>query len=45
MNLNKYSAVIGANGQDGFLMTRYLIKKNINTIAIIHKNRDKNNKT
>ena len=22
-------------------MTRYLIKKNINTIAIIHKNRDK----
>ncbi len=41
MNLNKYSAVIGANGQDGFLMTRYLIKKNINTIAIIHKNRDK----
>jgi len=40
MNL-KYSAVIGANGQDGFLMTRYLLKKKINTIAIIHKNNDK----
>jgi len=41
MNLSKYSAVIGANGQDGFLMTRYLLKKNIKTIAIIHKNKDK----
>lgn len=40
MNL-KYSAVIGANGQDGFLMTRYLLKKKLNTIAIIHKNNDK----
>ena len=28
MNL-KYSAVIGANGQDGFLMTRYLLKKKL----------------
>ena len=41
MNFGKYSAVIGANGQDGFLMTRYLLKNNIKTLAIIHKNNEK----
>ena len=41
MNFGKYSAVIGANGQDGFLMIRYLLKNNIKTLAIIHKNNEK----
>ena len=34
MNISKYSAVIGANGQDGFLMTRFLLKKKIKTLAV-----------
>ena len=41
MTKNNYSAVIGANGQDGFLMTRYLLRKNIKTLAIIRNNNDK----
>ncbi len=41
MNTCIYSAVIGANGQDGFLMTRYLLKKNIKTLAIIRNNNEK----
>ena len=41
MYFGKYSAVIGANGQDGFLMIRYLLKNNIKTLAIIHKNNEK----
>ena len=40
MTKNNYS-VIGANGQDGFLMTRYLLRKNIKTLAIIRNNNDK----
>ena len=38
---NQYSAVIGANGQDGFLMTRYLLKKNIKTLSITRKSSQK----
>lgn len=41
MTKNNYSAVIGANGQDGFFMTRYLLKKNIKTLAVIRNNTDK----
>ncbi len=41
MTINFYSAVIGANGQDGFFMTRYLLKKNIKTLAIIRNKNDK----
>tara|TARA_B110000037_G_scaffold47660_1_gene58321 strand:+ start:2678 stop:3631 length:954 start_codon:yes stop_codon:yes gene_type:complete len=33
--------VFGANGQDGFLMCRYLLKKNITITAVINKNDDK----
>ena len=41
MTIKYYSAVIGANGQDGFFMTRYLKKKNIKTLAIIRNKNDK----
>ena len=30
--------VFGANGQDGFLMTRYLLKKKYSVIAIVRAN-------
>tara|TARA_B100000787_G_scaffold59589_1_gene43503 strand:- start:557 stop:1510 length:954 start_codon:yes stop_codon:yes gene_type:complete len=33
--------VFGANGQDGFFMCRYLLKKNFMIIAVVNKNDDK----
>ncbi len=33
--------VFGANGQDGFFMCRYLLKKNVMVIAVVNKNDDK----
>ena len=39
MNNYKFDyLVFGANGQDGFFMTRYLLKKNYRVVAVIRRN-------